>query len=213
MTREPVTVDDLDAAVDAVLAALAPAVDADWSVSAGGLEWSCRQTIEHVADDMVLYAALVTSRAQSRYPSMLVTLDEDAAPPDYLEVLAACGRILSTVVRAMPPDVEVWHTSGFADPEAMAAMGVAELLLHAYDICGGLGLEWAPPPGLAARVLARLFPRVALERPAMAGGSVDGRPVDWATLLWATGRISTPTRQRLPSWRWHNQATPESATP
>lgn len=200
MTREPVTVDDLDAAVDAVLAALAPAVDADWSVSAGGLEWSCRHTIEHVADDMVLYAALVTSRAQSRYPRMLVTLDEDATPADYLEVLAASGRILSAVLRTMPDDVEVWHTSGFADSEAMAAMGVAELVLHAYDLCLGLGLPWTPPAGMSARILARLFPRAAPE--AM---TVDGRPADWATLLWAAGRISTPTRERLTEWRWHNE--------
>lgn len=200
MTREPVTVDDLDAAVDAVFAALAPAVDADWSVSAGGLEWSCRDTIEHVADDMVLYAALVTSRARSRYPRMLVTLDEDARPADYLEVLAASGRILSAVLRTMAPDVEVWHTSGLADSEAMAAMGVAELVLHAYDLCLGLGLAWTPPAGLSARVLARLFPRVAPEEAA-----VDGRPAEWATLLWAAGRISTPTRERLTEWRWHNE--------
>jgi hypothetical protein len=204
MTREPVTVDDLDASIDAVLAALTPAVDADWSVSAGGLEWSCRDTLEHVADDMVLYAALVTSRAQSRYPRMLVTLDEDATPADYLEVLGASGRILSSVLRAMPPDLEVWHTSGFADSEAMAAMGVAELVLHAYDICLGLGLPWAPPAGLSARVLARLFPRVAPEQMA-----VDGRPADWATLLWAAGRISTPTRERLADWRWHNERDAE----
>lgn len=200
MTPQPVTVDDLDAALDAVLAALTPAVDADWSVAAGGLEWSCRQTIEHVADDMVLYAALVTSRARSGYPRMLVTLDEDATPADYLEVLGASGRILSAVLRAMPADVEVWHTSGFADPEAMAAMGVAELVLHAYDLGLGLGLPWTPPAGLSAQVLARLFPRVALEE-----RGFDGRPAEWATLLWATGRISTPTRERLTEWRWHNE--------
>jgi hypothetical protein len=209
VTREPVTVDDLDSALVAVLDALTPALGADWSVPAAELEWSCRQTIEHVADDMVLYAALVTARAKSRYPAMLVRLDEDAAPPDYLEVLAASGRILSTVIRAMPPEVEVWHTSGFADPEAMAAMGVAELVLHAHDLCLGLGLPWTPPAGLSARVLGRLFPRVALERPTTADGGVDGRPADWATLLWATGRISTPTRARLSSWRWHNQRDAE----
>ncbi len=73
-------------------------------------------------------------------------------------------------------------------------MGVAELLLHTYDVTRALGLAWSPPDELAAPALARLFP----DAPAVAGDA----PAD--VLLWRTGRGDLPGRPRIPAgaWRW-----------
>jgi hypothetical protein len=49
-------VDDLDATVAAAIAVLGGALDRDWDVPAAGLTWTCRSTLEHVADDLFAYA-------------------------------------------------------------------------------------------------------------------------------------------------------------
>jgi hypothetical protein len=80
---------------------------------------------------------------------------------------------------------------GLADPEGFAAMGVVEVLVHAYDVARGLDLSFDPPADLCDRVLARLFPDA---------------PTDterWPTLLWATGRGALPGRPVLGRWRWY----------
>ncbi|GAA4204168.1 hypothetical protein [Actinocatenispora rupis] len=69
-------------------------------------------------------------------------------------------------------------------------MGVAETLLHTYDIVQGLGVGWRPPGRLSAAVLTRLFP----DAPA-------GDPT--AVLLWSTGRGPLPGRTPVTSWVWH----------
>ena len=46
--------DDVLAAAAGAVAALAPG--GDWSAAAGDLEWTCGETVEHVADDLVFYA-------------------------------------------------------------------------------------------------------------------------------------------------------------
>src|SRR4051812_19457101 len=55
-------VDDLDTVVALACHRLAAATDRDWGVPASGLEWSCRGTVEHLADDLLSYAAQVAVR-------------------------------------------------------------------------------------------------------------------------------------------------------
>lgn len=57
-------------------------------------------------------------------------------------------------------------------------MGVAERVLHTYDITWGLGVAWRPP--------TRLLP-----------GAPGGDPTD--VLLWCT---ELPGRPRRTSWGW-----------
>ena len=202
--RTPVTADDVLAAVAASVAALRPG--GDWSAPAGDLAWTCWGTVEHVADDLVFYAMQLAVpsydrylplEAAARYPGgepNAIRADPAAGPDGLFAVLTASGALLAAMVRVTPPHVRGHHTFGPADPEASAAMGVLETVVHTADVAGGLGLGYRPDPGRCERVLARLFPEV---KPA-----AD----PWTTLQWATGRIALPARPRRVEWRWDNAA-------
>ncbi|MEU0336609.1 GNAT family N-acetyltransferase [Streptomyces sp. NPDC006193] len=187
--------DQVEAAVAGCTAALRPAVDRDWgAVDAGGLEWSCRETAEHVASDLLAYAGQLAGRARDAYVPFEITLDEGTGNAGVLHVVETTGALFAATVRTTPPGVRAFHPYPFgsADREGFAAMGVAEVLLHTHDIARGLGIPYEPSPDLAAAVLAWLFPHV---RP-------DTEP--WPTLLWATGRGELPGRAPVTGWRWCN---------
>ncbi|NNJ08076.1 hypothetical protein HHX38_28685 [Streptomyces sp. PKU-MA01144] len=204
-TRTPVTADDVQHAVRLALTTLRAALRADWDTRAGALEWTCWETVEHLADDLFAYAAQLgpesppldgdvpfdcgTRRAGG--PAGTLFADRAAGPRGLLQMLDACGGMLTAMVRTAPAETRAHHTFGTSDAEGFAAMGVVETLVHTHDVAQGLGLPWSPPAGLCARVLARLFP--------YAPADTDR----WETLLWATGRGELPGRERLESWRWH----------
>lgn len=202
----PVTADDVDLSVRLAIEALTDAPSL-WDLPAGGLTWTCWETAEHVADDLFFYAVqlgrptphetpFVGESRREGGPVNSVHADRAAGPAGLLEILDACGALLSSVVRTAPPHARAYHGYGLADPEASAAMGVVEVLVHTHDIATGLGVPWQPPAELCERVLARLFPDVALADDA------------WQTLLWATGRTDLPDRPHRTKWRWHNAPTP-----
>lgn len=172
-------------------------VGRDWSAKAGGLDWSCLQTAEHIAGDLVAYAGQLTGRATDGWVPFEIAFDEGSGPKDAIRVLESTAGLLSAVVRTTPPGVRGYHPypSGSADAVGFAAMGVTEVLLHTYDIAQALGVDAEPPAALCESVLAWLFPEVTPAR----------TPAEqWATLLWATGRGSLPGRPKLDGWRWHN---------
>jgi hypothetical protein len=105
--------------------------------------------------------------------------------------LGAAAEVLARVVDGADPADRGAHPWGQADPSGFAAMGCAELLLHAWDIADARQLDWFPPADLAAAVRARLFP----------WAPADADP--WTALLWATGRGELPGREPVLSWRWH----------
>lgn len=187
-------------AVDALAQAPADA----WDGAAGSLEWTCWETVEHLADDLFAYAAQLGPRKppltgevpfvwESRRPggpANAVHADRAADPAGLLQVLEASGALLAAMVRTTPADVRAYHGYGISDPEGFAAMGIVETVVHTHDLTAGLGLPWTPPADPCARVLARLF----RDAPA------DTEP--WPTLLWATGRGELPGRPRRETWRW-----------
>ena len=179
--------DHLSQAVDVVVDLLRPAVDRDWTVPAGRLEWTCRQTAAHVAHDLAKYAAQLAGRAENSYLRFRLVVPEDAPQAELLRVLHACGRLLSEVVSAAPPSARAWHY-GPADAAGFAAMGVGELLVHAYDIAQGLGIDWRPPADLCELVVERLL---------------DPSDLDPTShLLWATGRVDVPGEECAAGWVW-----------
>ncbi|MDX3453784.1 hypothetical protein PV396_17790 [Streptomyces sp. ME02-8801-2C] len=201
----PVTADDVEYAVRLAVATLRAAKAPDWDAKAGSLEWSCWETVEHLADDLFSYAAqlgpasppldthvpFVWSRKKPGGPANVIFADRDAGTAGLLQVLEACGALLTAIARTAPPAVRSHHVFGASDPEGFAAMGVVETLVHMYDIAEGLGIDWVPDADVCHRVLLRLFPHA---------------PTDtdrWLTLLWATGRAEIPGRPRLTQWRWH----------
>lgn len=201
----PVTADDLDEAVQLAVATLREAPASAWTAQAGSLEWDCWETVEHLSDDLFAYAAQLGPRTppsagdvpfvwESRRiggPANAVHADRAAGSAGLLQVLEASGALLVAMVRTTAPHVRAFHVHGVSDPEGFAAMGIVETLVHTYDLAAGLGLDWQPPAGMCARVLARLFPHV----PATAD--------PWTTLLWATGRAELPEHPRLTKWRWY----------
>jgi RimJ/RimL family protein N-acetyltransferase len=185
-------------AVGHCLAVLGKAVERDWEgTKAGSLEWSCRGTADHIASDLLAYASQLAGRATRAWVPYELTTEECESNTDVLHVIETTGALLAAVVRTTPREVRAFHPYPFrrADREGFAAMGVAEVLLHTYDIGEGLGLAASalvPPVGLCESVLTHLFPHV--------------RPGDdpWTTLLWATGRGELPGRAPVTEWRWRN---------
>ncbi|MEV7007792.1 maleylpyruvate isomerase N-terminal domain-containing protein [Streptosporangium sp. NPDC051022] len=206
----PVTADDVRHAVRLAVATLRGAAEADWDARAGSLEWSCWETVEHLADDLFSYAAQFAPetpplddhvpfawvRRKPDGPANVIFAERRLGPAGLLSVLEASGALLVAMVRTAPPDVRAFHVFGVADPEGFAAMGVVEILVHTHDVAEGLGLAWEPPADLCARVLTRLFP------------DAPAGTAPWPALLWSTGRAALPGRPRLTTWRWHGAPRP-----
>ncbi|WDZ83119.1 maleylpyruvate isomerase N-terminal domain-containing protein [Micromonospora cathayae] len=167
---------------------LRPQVHGDWTVPAGPLQWSCRDTAVHVAHDLLAYAGQLAGRPTDGYLPFDLTVPDTAGPADVLRVVTACATLLATAVDTADPDVRAWHW-GPCDPEGFAAMGVAEILLHTHDITRGLGVPWRLPADASAAVLRRLFP-----------DAPDGEAA--AVLLWSTGRAPLGDRPRRTGWSW-----------
>ncbi|MFE0254618.1 GNAT family N-acetyltransferase [Streptomyces sp. NPDC059010] len=176
---------------------LRTAVDQDWeAVKAGRLEWSCHETAFHIAEDLVAYAGQLAGRAQEAYVPFEITLEDGTDNDGLLHVIETAGALFAATLRTTPPDVRAFHPYPFrsANREGFAAMGVAEVLLHAHDIAEGLGLAYEPAAGLPEFVLTTIFPHI---RP-------EPGPDHWRTLLWATGRGELPGRAPVTEWRWRN---------
>jgi hypothetical protein len=179
---------DVEEAVAEMVAVLTPREEADWHARAGALEWSCWATAAHVAHDLLAYAGQVAVRATDGYlPFDLVTAPE-ASPREVLTVVTACGRLLSNAVANASAGPVAWHW-GMSDAAGFAAMGIAEALVHTYDITQGLGVAWLPPDSLAQLVVARLLP-----------DAPPGRATQ--VLLWATGRTDLEGHPRVSEWVW-----------
>jgi len=199
-----VAADDVLFAVAAAVAALRAGAGGDWSAPAGDLTWTCWETAEHLADDLFCYAAqlgvdgyagYLPFEAAPRHPGgepNTIRSDPAAGEDGLFAVLTAGAALLAAMVRVTPPTVRAHHTYGPADPEASAAMGVLETLVHTYDVARGLGVDWTPDPAACARVLARLMPEV------------ERTDDPWADLLWACGRVALPGRPRREQWGWDN---------
>jgi hypothetical protein len=196
--------DDLTRTVALAMSTLADATNLDWHVPAGGLDWSCWETVEHMSDDLFTYAAQlgpaepsVTTyvpfgwqRRRDDGPLLTIFVEPADGPLGLLWVFETCGAMLAAMVATVPPDRRSFHNYGPSDPSGFAAMGVVEVLVHMHDVATGLGLVWQPPDDLCARALARLFP------------SAPTGAEPWPTLLWACGRAELPGHPVQTSWRW-----------
>jgi mycothiol maleylpyruvate isomerase-like protein len=190
---------DVDRVVRLALDLLSTAVDRDWSVPARGLDWSCAETVEHVAHDLFTYAMqLAPARpALTGYvpvarqfrreggPGLRISADPAAGVAGLLQVLEASGALLTAMLTVVPDDRRSYHLYGPSDPSGFAAMAVVEVVVHLHDVAGGLGLDWLPPADLCAAALRRLFP-----------AAPPGEA--WAVLLECTGRGAVAR----PGWTW-----------
>lgn len=180
----------LTAATDDCLAALLVGAGQDWSRPAHGLDWTCRQTLDHLALGLTGYTGLLVSRPDDRYITLFASLDPQASVPACLDGLRIAASLLTSTVRDTGPEARAWHPWGHSDAAGFAAMGITELAVHTHDIARALDLSWTPPAPLATAVLDRLFPD--------APSGHD--PSD--TLLWCTGRVPLPGLPRRTDWQW-----------
>jgi hypothetical protein len=210
-----INADHLDQTVQLALTTLRAAPEDAWDEPAGGLDWSCWETAEHLADDFFGYAVRLGPRVPPRSgevpylwralrpggPSNAVHADRAAGPAGLLRMVEASAALLTAMVRTTPPEVRAWHVWGNTDPAGFAAMGIVETLVHTHDLADGLDVTWEPPGELCELVLERLFPHVAPAEP-------------WPTLLWATGRGDLPGREPVGEWRWYAEpVTSPGASP
>lgn len=185
----------MEQAVAECVGLLGAVTDRDWEgVRAGRLEWSCRRTAVHIAEDLIAYAGQLAGREQDGYAPFELSLEEGTDNAGALRVIGAMGTLLAAAVRTTPRDVRAFHPYPFrsANREGFAAMGVVEVLLHTHDMAEGLGLSYEPAPELCDFVLTRIFPHV------------QPGPTPWLTLLWATGRGELAGRAPVTGWRWSN---------
>lgn len=193
---------DVRAVVDDLLPRFAAIPDADWDQSAHHLEWTCRETVAHLADDLVYYALQLSGQhpPQERYleldevaperagaPELLVRPSRAAGTVGIVEALDATAGLLEAVTATAPAARRGFHPSGLSDASGFAAMGVTETVLHGWDVLMALGQDYQPDAEVCRRVLNRLFPAVVL---------TDD---PWHDLLAATGRTDDT---RGTAWRW-----------
>jgi hypothetical protein len=204
---------DVTRVVELARETLAAAVDLDWQRAAGGLEWSCWETVEHMSDDLFAYAAQLGparpststhvpfgwSRRREGGPLLTVFVDPAEGPTGLLEVFETCGAMLAAMIATVPPDRLSFHSYGTSDASGFAAMGVVEVLVHMHDVAAGLELPWQPPDELCQRALQRLFPAAPQDGDA------------WPTLLWATGRAELPGRPAQTDWTWDGAPLPSGS--
>jgi hypothetical protein len=200
---------DVLRAVELARDALSRAVDLDWQVRAGSLDWTCWETVEYMSDDLFAYAAQLApanpslsthvpfgwQRRRDGGPALTVYVEPQEGPLGLLTVFEACGAMLAAMVEAVPPQRLSFHSYVPSDASGFAAMGVVEVLVHMHDVAVGLRLPWVPPADLCTGALRRLFPAVPIDDP-------------WPTLLWATGRADLPGRPTRTSWAWDGAPQP-----
>lgn len=184
------TVDDLRASRDLSVGLLRTIPDPEWSTSIPDLDITVREMCAHFSQACFWYSIDLTARGED-LTSVVPEVNSDSAPADLVTSVHVGAELLASVVTTSPADARGFHPFGQADPSGFAAMACDELLVHTWDIAGGLGLEFQPPADIAGRVLARLFPWVA--------GDED----PWTLLLWANGRVALSGRPRQDKWKWH----------
>jgi hypothetical protein len=151
------TADDFQLCSELVLDAWRCGLDRDWSLPAGTLEWTCLRTAEHTVDAVFSYALFLASRKLDGYPNFgeLHALP-GATAVDMVDGLRAVTTLLWSTVVTAPPDARatIWRRRGpeSGTPNDFAARGAHEMLLHAHDVCTGLGIAFRPPEAVCVRL-------------------------------------------------------------
>jgi hypothetical protein len=173
-------------AAELAAAALAPHSGSDWSVSAGDLEWDVEATVTHLVGALVKETLYLASRS-TRFIAITPAKFRRATHDELIRSIVPAAQALANTASATPPGALAYHNTGMTDAEGYLSMGCGEVLVHTWDACCGLAVEFPGSDEVAAAVLARTFPWVETQ-------ANDGA---WRTLLWALGRVALPDRPRL----------------
>ena len=184
---------DVVAAAAACAAYLGQRTGRDWDLPVPGLDWSVRRTVSH-AVGCCLWYAFDLAAGPDEVDALDMRIRPEADPAQTVAAMSAAGGMLARVVDGAPAGARGFHPAGRADASGFAAMACDELLVHTADVAAAWGESFAAEPGLAGRVLHRLFPWAPAE--------ADSDP--WAGLLWANGRRSLSGQDdQGAGWLWH----------
>jgi hypothetical protein len=183
---------DLETLTDVVAEAWTAGADRDWSVQADTVEWTCTRTADHAVDCVFAPAFFLASRLTDRYPDAgdNFTVGADATPAQLVEALRIASRVLAAVVadtdRSVRAVIFRRPTVVTAPPPDFLPRGALELILHANDVCKGLGVAYEPPADLCERLIdhAAGFPWAGMGWTPPSIGTDD----PWGELLRASGR-------------------------
>jgi hypothetical protein len=165
--------------------------DADWSAPAGTLEWSCTATADHAVDCVYAAAVFLASRRTDRYPDVpIFTAGPDATVSQLVESLHVMCRLVVDVVDGAGSDVRAVLFAGpeptLGAPADFVPRAGLELILHAHDVCAGLGVDYEPDADLARRMRSHISGSPLWTNGF--GGAVTHTVDPWGDLLLATGR-------------------------
>jgi hypothetical protein len=155
VTEHPAPVNALIEGLRLATEALGSVADRDWSTTAAGLDWTCRQTVDHLIDCVFSYTLQIAGQAHGDW----LALDElharsDATPGQLVEALRAVGSALAAVLQTAPDDLSASDGIQELDAAAWVARALHEVLLHTSDVLTGLGVDFEPAPELCEFVLA-----------------------------------------------------------
>ena len=190
-TNRRVRPDHVVHAAQLAAAALAPHDGADWSVRAGDLERDVETTVGHFLGALVKETLYLASRS-TRFIAITPGKFRDATQTELVRSIVPAAHGLANTAVASPPAL-AYHNTGMTDAEGYLAVGCGEVLVHTWDVCRGLAVEFPGSDELSAAVLARTFPWV------------EAQPNDGAVANAALGvrahrprRPSAPRRGRAP---------------
>lgn len=130
----------------------------DWSQPAGTLEWTCTETADHAVDTVFAPAFFLASGRQDMYPDMgdPYTLGPGAGGVQFAQAISVATTVLGAVVADADPETRAiiwqWPEITVSPPADFLPRGGLELILHAHDVCAGLGVEFTPPTELCRRL-------------------------------------------------------------
>ncbi len=184
---------DFDLLARHVVEAWQTGIDQDWSALAGTLEWSCLETADHSVDAVLAVGLFLASRKLDGYPEWgwpETKMGARATPVLLIEALEAVARVLSALVAAAEPGTRavIWRYPEVATgaPDDFAARGALEMVLHAHDVCAGIGVTFAPPDDVCARLRehTRSWPHWSMP----GWSALPATDTPWSDLLQGSGR-------------------------
>lgn len=173
--------------VDASVDALTTAESGDWSKPAGSLEWTCRDTADHLVDCVFSYAFQLAARAQSGFlPFGELHALPGAEPRDLVKAIAAVGSMLAAVALETAEGVTASDGVMALDAADWCARGAYEIALHSYDVLAGQCTPFELDASLSRAITAS--PALWMFDRSMAAGAAD----PWSALLRGSGRRHAP---------------------
>jgi hypothetical protein len=187
----PLVPDDIHAAVACCRETVLPALDRDWSVAAGPLDWDCRATLDHIGDALASYVRQLATRSPTQRPRFR-NGDPGADIETLLDEIDSLAHVLAVVADGIPGGRPRLPPDGHGRRRGVRGHGLPRDAGPHVGHRPGLDLAMSPPAGLPAKLLNRLFPWAPTGHDA------------WETVLHCAGR--TPLGD-LPHqhvhWGWH----------